>query len=176
ECERCRGLPEAANSSRSVRSVASMVLSSRGQHPLDVEIFAVLSGDYPARQVEQQTFGNGRSTIGETRRGNCVADLLLSPKKLRRCLAVDQDVQKKPPAPFAVHAADTEQLRHNCTVIGRAVDLSVASAVVLEEPANDLRLEFEGFLGALFDLFRGRFPNRAGKLDGERINPTVRTD
>src|SRR5207245_5538188 len=108
ECERYRRLPEAANSSRSLSSIASIALSSRGQHPLDVEVFAVLSGHHLAGQVEHEAFGNGGCPLRETRRGNRVADLLLSAEELRGRLAVDQDVQEESSAPFAVHAADSE--------------------------------------------------------------------
>src|SRR6266508_1123787 len=80
-----------------------------GQNTFDVEEPSVRRGlgNDAARQIQLHTFGD---LFGETRKpggGDGLRQLLAVTEKLQD-LVISLDVDKKPAAPLAVHAADVE--------------------------------------------------------------------
>ena len=147
-----------------------------GQNTFDVEEPSVRGGlgNDAARQVQLQAFGD---LFGEIRKSGCgdgLCQLLAVTEKLQG-LVIGLDVDEKPSAPLAVHAADVEHLGRDgtvCAVLSTAA-LAVCRTVAVEKPLDDPGLEREHLSRARGDLPGGLLVHRAGELDRQRVDPPV---
>src|SRR6266540_6387019 len=114
------------------------------QNAFDVEKPSVRRGlgNDAARQIQLHAFGDLFCEIRIAGHGDRLSQLLAVTEKLQ-ALVIGLDIDKKPSAPLAVHAADVEHPGRDGTVcpVPSTAALVVCRAVTVEKPLDDAGLE-----------------------------------